>query len=186
MNGKPLIFLSFLLLVIGSASGNELPICVGENRSKWTNCRGELKFPNGDFYSGDFVDGKFSGFGQLVSKTGTSYIGEWLDNVPHGLGKAIFSDGRIPAEGLWQSGSFKKPQAVELRGINQLQKPSHSDINVNCKVESNPVIKIPYAACVKIGGEVQGASNMKCIIGNNPPIFLAPELCGKANGLIVN
>ncbi|MBM4428408.1 MAG: hypothetical protein FJ031_14405 [Chloroflexi bacterium] len=175
-----------LINVFWTVGATTLPACQGNDHNKWSNCRGELQISNGDRYVGDFVDGKFSGFGQLISPNGSTYIGEWLQNVPHGLGKATFSDGRIPAEGVWVDGMFKRPQAVQLRGIDQLPKPTPVEIPVDCKVENNPTIKIAYVTCLQIGGTVQNANNLKCILGRNQPIFLAPDVCIKANGLIVN
>jgi hypothetical protein len=92
----------------------ESPPCIGSNILEWGNCRGSHIYPNGDKYVGGFVGGKFSGFGQLVSKNGDSYTGDWFENMPHGLGKATFADGRVPAEGKWVNGRFSQSQAINL------------------------------------------------------------------------
>jgi hypothetical protein len=175
-----------LLVMLPVTVVAELPACNGSEVSSWTNCSANLLLPNGDRYVGGFVAGKFSGFGKLVSKNGNTYTGEWLENMPHGLGKASFSDGRVPAERQWTHGVFAKPQALRLDDNENSQKTSADTIPVECKVDTNPTIRIPYNLCVQIGGAVLNASNLKCIIGNNPPIFLTPQFCSKASGLIVN
>ena len=40
--------------------------------------------PNGDFYTGSFLNGKFDGKGTMYYKDGTIYEGEWKDGKRHG------------------------------------------------------------------------------------------------------
>lgn len=47
---------------------------------------------DGSIYKGNFDKGKFSGEGELVTKT-FRYIGGWLDNKKHGQGLYIFQNG---------------------------------------------------------------------------------------------
>lgn len=60
------------------------------NKSKPTNERYKdtITFPNGDFYTGYFLNGKFDGKGKMYYKNGNIYEGEWKDGKRHG--KAIF------------------------------------------------------------------------------------------------
>ena len=106
--------LGLLICVSTNLVFAESPACIGSNISEWENCRGSHIFPNGDKYIGGFVGGKFSGFGQLVSKNGDSYTGDWFENMPHGLGKATYANGRVPAEGKWINGRFSQSQAINL------------------------------------------------------------------------
>ena len=106
--------LGLLICVSTNLVFAESPACIGSNISEWGNCRGSHIFPNGDKYVGGFVGGKFSGFGQLVSKNGDSYTGDWFENMPHGLGKATYANGRVPAEGKWINGRFSQSQAINL------------------------------------------------------------------------
>lgn len=106
--------LGLLICVSTNLVFAESPACIGSNISEWGNCRGSHIFPNGDKYVGGFVGGKFSGFGQLVSKSGDSYTGDWFENMPHGLGKATYANGRVPAEGKWINGRFSQSQAINL------------------------------------------------------------------------
>ena len=175
-----------LLFFVTNLAFADLPTCKDSNWTMWNKCRGSHTFPNGDKYNGDFVNGKFSGFGQLISKNGDTYTGDWFENMPHGLGKATFANGRIPAEGRWTNGLFSQPQVVNLGSIDKSSKITTDVIPVDCKVENNPIIKVPYNSCIQIGGAVLNTTNLKCIIGSNPPIFLSPDLCIKVNGLIVN
>lgn len=175
-----------LLFLVSSLALAETPACKGSDVLSWDKCRGSHIYPSGDKYVGDFIGGKFSGFGQLISKNGDTYTGDWLENMPHGLGKATFANGRIPAEGKWINGLFSQPQIVNLGSIDKSPKITTDVIPVDCKVEKNPIIKISYTSCIQIGGAVLNTTNLKCIIGSNPPIFLSPDLCTKVNGLIVN
>ena len=175
-----------LLFFVANLALAEAPACIGSDVSLWDKCRGSHTYPSGDKYVGNFVSGKFSGFGQLLSKNGDSYTGDWFENMPHGLGKATFADGRVPAEGKWINGLFSQPQVVNLGSIDKSPKLTTDVIPVDCKVENNPIIKISYKSCIQIGGAVLNTTNLKCIIGSNLPIFLSPDLCTKVNGLIVN
>ena len=103
-----------LLIFVSSLACAELPACIGTNILEWKNCSGSHIYPNGDKYVGGFNNGKFSGFGQLVSKNGDSYTGDWFENMPHGLGKATYANGRVPAEGKWINGRFSQSQAINL------------------------------------------------------------------------
>ena len=59
------------------------------------------KFENGDFYEGEFKDGKFHGTGTLKFKNGDYYEGEFKDGKRHGTG--IFYDKKNDTvrEGKW-------------------------------------------------------------------------------------
>ena len=109
-----------LLALISNFVFAEIPACTGSNILKWDNCRGSHIYPNGDKYLGGFNNGKFSGFGQLTSKNGDTYTGYWIENMPHGLGKATFADGRFPAEGKWINGRFSQAQAINLDELKKI------------------------------------------------------------------
>lgn len=48
---------------------------------------------NGSVYRGVFKEGKAHGLGIYLSIDGFKYEGEWVDNSPHGYGKAHYNDG---------------------------------------------------------------------------------------------
>lgn len=56
---------------------------------------GQLTFPNGDIYKGEFIKSKANGFGEFIkahsenlqSSDIKSYIGYWQENLMHGSGR---------------------------------------------------------------------------------------------------
>ena len=54
-----------------------------------------VTFTNGDRYEGEFVDGRFVGFGFYMWADGKVYAGFWVDDVRHGSGFFIASDGSL-------------------------------------------------------------------------------------------
>ena len=44
-------------------------------------------FANGDFYTGDYIDGRPHGKGQYSWANGATYVGEFLAGMKHGEGK---------------------------------------------------------------------------------------------------
>lgn len=71
------------------------------------NGYGQLTFDNGDVYEGDFQNGVFSGQGKFVAKTGWSYEGEFKNGQPDGEGKLIAKDKKI-YEGTFKQGIYQK------------------------------------------------------------------------------
>lgn len=103
-----------------------LPPCPGSyNRETWRNCVGELTYPSGRKYVGEFRDGKYHGQGTYTSPDGQKYVGEFRDDKYNGQGTFTdaggnkyvgeFRDGRRHGQGtLWwpdgtihQSGTWK-------------------------------------------------------------------------------
>ena len=72
-----------------------------------------MVFPDGSTYRGNFDNNSFNGSGKFIYKSKlssdrnsaaphqsgnelrgkSSYEGEWVDNLPHGMGKEFFDDG---------------------------------------------------------------------------------------------
>ena len=60
---------------------------LGYWKNNKANGKGKLIYPQGDYYEGDFVDGKIEGFGHYVNKlTCISYIGDWKNDLQDGYG----------------------------------------------------------------------------------------------------
>ncbi|KAL3936910.1 MAG: hypothetical protein SGBAC_007865 [Bacillariaceae sp.] len=59
--------------------------------------KGTMDYSNCDLvYSGQWVQGDWSGFGKLTdTATGMEYEGGFLDNLKHGLGVITYPDGRV-------------------------------------------------------------------------------------------
>ena len=55
-------------------------------------------------YVGEFVDGKRNGQGEIDYGNGRKYIGQFLNNKPHGLGKESLIDGELLYSGEWANG----------------------------------------------------------------------------------
>ncbi|KAG7387292.1 phosphatidylinositol-4-phosphate 5-kinase-like protein 1 [Phytophthora pseudosyringae] len=65
---------------------------------------GTFTWPNGDVYSGHFVDEMQHGFGSFFSaSTGDTYEGAWARNVREGHGKIIYASGKV-FEGTFHQG----------------------------------------------------------------------------------
>lgn len=47
---------------------------------------GKLTWPNGDYYEGNFKNGKRNGKGRRVNIDNSEYNGEYVDDKPHGRG----------------------------------------------------------------------------------------------------
>lgn len=75
----------------GSSSGGP---CPGEyDPARWTNCVGEVRFPNGEKYVGDMKDGQPHGQGMLLWPNGERYVGGWRDGRRNGRGTFTWPDG---------------------------------------------------------------------------------------------
>lgn len=53
---------------------------------------GSMKWPNGDLYVGNFVNGSRSGKGRYTFASGGYYDGDWFNGNRHGQGENVYSD----------------------------------------------------------------------------------------------
>ena len=67
--------------------------------------KGILISSNGDYYDGEFVNGKKEGEGKLIYSNGNRYEGTFLGGFPNGKGKIIQTDNDI-YEGEWKNGKI--------------------------------------------------------------------------------
>lgn len=81
---KKLIFNEKGMVFKGQATDTDRP-----------NGIGRLELENGDFYEGEFLNGKFDGKGRLVQAEGKMYEGEWKENKREGKGKEVWPDGKL-------------------------------------------------------------------------------------------
>lgn len=78
-------------MVTSSSSGGP---CPGEyDPVRWTNCVGEVSFPNGERYVGALKDGQPHGQGTLTWPNKEKYVGEWRDGRRNGYGTFTWPDG---------------------------------------------------------------------------------------------
>ena len=52
----------------------------------------EVKFNNGDRYTGSLINGKFSGQGKYIWKDGSYYEGQWLNGEMNGIGELYYNN----------------------------------------------------------------------------------------------
>ena len=72
---------------------------------------GRKRYPNGDLYQGEFVDGLREGRGQLEYANGNVYQGEWKSNMFHGFGVMSwgpFSEGDRIITGRRYEGNYER------------------------------------------------------------------------------
>ena len=67
--------------------------------------KGVLLSHNGDYYNGEFSEGKKDGNGSIIYKNGTRYEGAFKNDRHNGYGKLIQLDGEI-FEGEWKNGKI--------------------------------------------------------------------------------
>jgi len=84
--------------------------------------QGELTLPNGSTYSGFWKNGKPNGKGKLKKSDGEIYEGDFKNGKKHGLGKYTYPDGRH-LEGEWENGDF----------IRSVAKTNHFETDMNEK-----------------------------------------------------
>lgn len=53
---------------------------------------GEFRFPNGDYYNGNWLNGMRHGQGKCQFMSGMLYEGEWVNDMFHGQGTLTFSN----------------------------------------------------------------------------------------------
>ena len=77
----------------------KLPKCnIKINATKWNNCFGTYKNPQGDVYIGEFKEGNYHGNGTYTFSSsgklsGQVYTGEWSNGKRNGIGINVWSDG---------------------------------------------------------------------------------------------
>ena len=105
---------------VNAMAQSQLPVCVGKDARRWTNCQGTHHFTNGDRYEGEFKDGKLHGWGtyyHLASNQfrGDKYTGQFLNNSRQGGGRYVFANGSEALEGLWNLGVFVRAEKINLQ-----------------------------------------------------------------------
>lgn len=105
---KLVLYLGASISLPGVHAQVQLPKCVLYGL---VNCMGNLKYDNGDVYSGEFNYGKPTGKGSFIYRNGDSYIGDVMDGHRHGSGAYIlangdkyvgqFTDGRFEGLGIY-------------------------------------------------------------------------------------
>ncbi len=83
--------------IAGFFAGSSPPTggaCPGEyDAATWTNCVGEVSFPDGGKYVGGVKGGQPHGRGAFTWPNGERYFGEWIDGQRNGQGTFTWLDG---------------------------------------------------------------------------------------------
>jgi len=75
---------------------------IGDIKNNIPNGKGIKYLKNGNIlYEGDFINGKFEGYGKFICESGAYYIGQWKNGLSHGKGTMYYSNGNIKLEGYW-------------------------------------------------------------------------------------
>jgi len=83
---KKLILIIFFISSSYALAESQLPNCQGSDFTKYNNCFGEVTYPDGSKYVGEFKDGLANGQGTLTSANGEKYVGEFKDGKRLGQG----------------------------------------------------------------------------------------------------
>ncbi len=88
----------------------DLRSCTGRyDPATWTGCVGSRALPNGDRYSGGYLNGKAHGLGVYQFADGRKYDGDYSMGVRNGNGTEYQADGSIALSGRWTQGKFIEP-----------------------------------------------------------------------------
>ena len=68
------------------------------------NGKGTFRWSNGDYYVGEYRDGRRSGKGTYYSANGDKYVGNWVNSNLHGEGTEISSAGEVLFKGTFSNG----------------------------------------------------------------------------------
>ena len=80
---------------------------IGQWKNGKKHGKGIIYYKDGTImYEGDFVNDKKEGNGKFIWKNGKYYIGEWKNNKKNGKGKDYFSNGNILYEGDYINGKL--------------------------------------------------------------------------------
>ena len=82
-------------------SFGNLPVCQGNDVSKWSSCFGSKTDPSGTKYVGEFKGGKRNGQGTATFASGEKYVGEWKDGKFNGQGTLFASNGSVINQGIF-------------------------------------------------------------------------------------
>lgn len=140
-------------LSVAASAQTSLPACPpSDSPNTWTHCQGELSWPSGEKYVGEwrngnmngqgtlttangnyvgeFRNGKESGQGTYTFRNGKRYVGEWRDGKFNGQGILYLPDGTIAQSGLWAdnklAGSLRADEKIAVSSSTSKSVPLKS------------------------------------------------------------
>ena len=107
------IFL-FLILTTGLSNFAFAKWCSGE---EWNDCTDKFTYASGDYYVGQWMNNKPHGQGTYYFSTGESYNGQFFNGQYNGSG-TYYDSNDNSLDGYWDNGkfAFKKKFKVALVG----------------------------------------------------------------------
>lgn len=154
-----------------------LPILLFAQDESSTTCtrgdcitgKGILVYENGNFYEGDFKNGKFSNFGKFIFFNGDVYEGQMLENNFHGKGTYTFQNGD-QFVGTFFNGSIVRGEFTSTNG-NKYVGPFYNNL-----MHGNGVVYNSDGAKIYAGEWSEGC----------PVILFDKSSCNKPEFLSVN
>ena len=70
--------------------------------------KGTYTWITGEVYTGDYVEGKRTGYGEMKWTNGDKYTGEFVDGKRHGYGTYYYGKSKKTRTGTWANGDFVK------------------------------------------------------------------------------
>ena len=117
----PLVANQVTNILSAQTSFGNLPVCQGNDVSKWSNCFGTKTDPSGTKYVGEFKGGKRNGQGTFIFANGNKYVGEWREDKYNGLGTIYASTGTAILEGIWSDDRFVRSAPIQQFSVtNQI------------------------------------------------------------------
>ena len=114
----PLVANQVTNILSAQTSFGNLPVCQGNDVSKWSNCFGTKTDPSGTKYVGEFKGGKRNGQGTYIFANGNKYVGEWMEDKYNGLGAIYSSTGTAILEGIWSEDRFVRSAPVQQASVS--------------------------------------------------------------------
>jgi hypothetical protein len=90
-----------------------LPNCPSDKSARFHNCFGEISFPDGTRYIGEFKDDTFHGRGLGIRPDGTRYSGEYVNGKRNGDGIEYSADKKVLQSGKWKDGILASPAKLD-------------------------------------------------------------------------
>jgi hypothetical protein len=83
-----------------------LPNCPSDKSARFHNCFGEVSFPDGTRYIGEFKDDTFHGRGLGIRPDGSRYSGEYVNGKRSGDGIEYSAEKKVLQSGKWKDGNL--------------------------------------------------------------------------------
>lgn len=97
---KLLVVLALMAWGSGAVAQSALPLCPSDVNQRWHACQGRYVWPNGEIYVGEWLNDMRHGMGNNTSSEGHRYIGQFHQGKRQGQGTYTFPSGESYT-GVW-------------------------------------------------------------------------------------